>query len=60
MGNGASEVYAYGIDLITDIINKPMTLDEAMENVEALLEDAAENVARILKMKLKQKVESYN
>lgn len=60
VGNGASEVYAYGIDLITDIINKPMTLDEAMENVEALLEDAAENVARILKMKLKQKVESYN
>lgn len=60
VGSGASEVYAYGIDLITDIINRPMTLDEAMENVESLLEDAAENVARILKMKLKQKVESYN
>lgn len=51
VGDGASEVYSYGIDLITDIINKPMTLDEAMERAPELIADAAENVARIFKMK---------
>ena len=50
VGEGASEVYSYGIDLITDIINKPMPLSEAIENASNLIEDAAENVARICKL----------
>lgn len=53
VGDDVSEVYSYGIDLIMDIINKPMTLEEAIKNAPLLIEDAAENVARIFKMKLR-------
>lgn len=50
IGEGASEVYSLGIDLIIDIINKPMTLDEAMEDAHILIENAGENAARIYKL----------
>ncbi len=60
VGEGANEVYSYGIDLITDIINKPMTLTDAIKNVDMLIEDAAENVARIVKMKMKYEIKSFN
>lgn len=60
VGEGANEVYSYGIDLITDIINKPMTLTDAIKNVDILIEDAAENVARIVKMKMKYEMHSFN
>jgi glycerate kinase len=49
VGEGAYEVYSYGIDVIIDIINKPMTLEYAMENVVELLENASENLMRSLK-----------
>lgn len=42
------KVYLSGIDLVLDIINRPMSLDEAMEKVIPLLEDAAANVGRAL------------
>lgn len=51
VGEGASQVYNYGIDMIIDIIDKPMTLMEAMENGSELIERAAENVIRIFKVK---------
>lgn len=50
VGEGASEVYSNGIDLIIDIVNKPMTLDDAMKNASRLIENAGENVARIYKL----------
>lgn len=53
VGDGAREVYDYGIDAIIDIVNKPMTLDEAMKNATSLIENASENMARTLKMKMK-------
>lgn len=59
VGDGASEVYAYGIDLITDIVNKPMTLNEAINNVQELIEYAAENVARIFKLSERYKKELH-
>lgn len=40
------EVYKYGIDLVIDIINKPITLQEAMEDVAELTENAGEKVIR--------------
>jgi glycerate kinase len=50
VGEGASKVHSYGIDLIMDIVNGPMTLDNAIKNAPELIETAAENLARILKM----------
>ena len=38
-----------GIDLIIDIIDKPMTLEYAMDNVSELIEKAATNAMRIHK-----------
>lgn len=58
VGKGAKDVYDYGINWIYDIINKPMTLNEAIENVGTLIEDAAENVARMYKMKLRSSEEA--
>jgi len=51
IGEGASEVYGYGIKAIFDIITRPMTLSEAMENVSELIEHTAENTMRMLNIK---------
>lgn len=40
------EIYQSNIDLIIGIINRPMGLEEAMEKVEELLENAGENAIR--------------
>ncbi|MCK6207060.1 glycerate kinase [Bacillus infantis] len=48
IGEGASEVYSQGINAIFDIVDKPMSLTDAMENVSSLLEQAAENVMRLI------------
>lgn len=39
-------IYENGIDLVLDIINEPMSLDFAIENVEKLLEFAGEKAIR--------------
>lgn len=44
------EVYKNGIDLVLDIINKPMSLDFAMENVEILLEDTTKTLLQIISL----------
>lgn len=48
IGEGAAEVYAHGVTAVLDIIPKPMSLEEAMDNAESLIEQAAENVMRVL------------
>lgn len=53
VGEGAHKVYAYGIDLIVDIVDKPMTLEEAINNSQDLIENAAEGIGRMLKIKLR-------
>ena len=50
VGEGASEVYAHGVDAVFAIVNRPMTLNEAIENAEVLIEQAAENVMRMIKV----------
>lgn len=50
VGEGASDVYSMGIDLIIDIVDKPMTLENAIKDVETLLENAGENAARVYKL----------
>lgn len=51
VGEGAHKAYSYGIDVIVDIIDKPMTLEYAMENVSELIENAATNVMRSYKIR---------
>ncbi len=50
VGEGASAVYSHGVDVIMDIVNRPMTLNEAIENAPALIEQAAENAMRLIKI----------
>lgn len=46
IGNGYEAVYESGIDAVYSIVNRPMTLDEAMENADLLLEACAADVYR--------------
>lgn len=46
-----SDIYDYGIDLIIDIVSRPMTLNEAMTNAKELLIDAGESVGRVMKIR---------
>lgn len=49
MGDGAEKIYDAGIAAIITTPNAPMSLSEAMENAEALYENAAERLFRIIK-----------
>jgi len=55
-GANANEVYNHGIDLVIDIINKPMSLSEAMKNVSELLENAGEKVIRSYMLEKKSQI----
>ncbi|MGN1402341.1 MAG: glycerate kinase [Bacillus sp. (in: firmicutes)] len=46
VGSGIGELYKYGVTSIQSIINRPMSLQEAMEKGPELLKDAAEQVMR--------------
>ena len=50
IGPGAEAVYEHGIAAILSIIDKPMTLEEAMHAAPALLADAAERLMRIVQV----------
>lgn len=45
-GEKSEVVYNHGIDLIIDIINEPMSLNDAMKNSKELIESAGEKVIR--------------
>lgn len=45
-GEKSEVVYNHGIDLIIDIINEPMSLNDAMKNSKKLIESAGEKVIR--------------
>lgn len=46
IGEGFRTLYHYGVVSINSITNKPMSLDEAIENAESLLEESTEQVIR--------------
>lgn len=50
VGKGADKVYDYGIDLVIDIIDEPMTLEEAIKNTSDLIVKAAANTMRFYKL----------
>ena len=49
LGDGASDVYGHGIDVLGSITPGPMSLEECMENGASLLADTAERICRALK-----------
>jgi glycerate kinase len=58
MGEGARQVYNYGINSIMTTVNRDMTVQEAMARAEELLKDAADRMFRLIKtgMQLQAKV----
>jgi glycerate kinase len=48
MGEGAEEIYSYGIQSIMPILNRPMELDTAIANSDTLFLDAAERMFRFI------------
>ena len=47
IGKGIDVLYQYGITSIHSIVNKPMTLEDAMTNAKELIEQITEQVMRI-------------
>ncbi len=50
IGKGIDTLYEHGVSAVVSIVNRPMTLEEAMEQTEPLLEEAAEQIMRIAKL----------
>ncbi|MFB5661977.1 glycerate kinase [Alteribacillus sp. HJP-4] len=46
VGKGIDTLYEYGVQSVHSMINGPMTLDEAIEDAEELMEDCAEQIIR--------------
>ncbi|HAZ37923.1 MAG TPA: glycerate kinase [Clostridiaceae bacterium] len=53
IGKDANTLYNKGFKSIFSIVDRPMSLNEAMENGSMLLEDTAERIMRALKINLK-------
>ena len=53
LGEGAEKILDYGIDSLHSIINRPMTLSEAIYNAETLYYDAALRLFRTVKVGMK-------
>jgi glycerate kinase len=51
IGTGAESLYTQGIDSIFSILDKPMTLEEAMHNAPTLLERLGESIGRLWAVK---------
>jgi glycerate kinase len=47
LGEGSKTLYEKGFDGVFSIINKPMSLQDAIDNAAELLENAAENIIRL-------------
>ncbi|MDX2305893.1 MAG: glycerate kinase [Microscillaceae bacterium] len=50
IGKGAEVLYEKGIQSIFSIIDRPMTLEKAMQNAPHLIENAAERIIRLWKL----------
>ena len=50
MGIGATKVYDHRIQSIMPLTNRPMVLEEAIKNVDILLQDAAERMMRFIEV----------
>ena len=52
IGRDAEELYSKGFDSIFSIVDKPMELEESMENSDLLLRKTAERIMRVLKINM--------
>ncbi|GKU77544.1 glycerate kinase [Paenibacillus sp. L3-i20] len=52
IGEGVDVLYEYGVSAVLSIVNRPMTLEEAMEETDTLLAAASEQVIRIIQSKV--------
>jgi len=52
LGDGADDVLAQGIDAIMSICKRPLSLEECMQDAEALIEEAAVRLCRIIKVRI--------
>ncbi|MFC2086884.1 glycerate kinase [Bacteroidota bacterium] len=52
LSDDASELYSNGFEVLLPIINKPMSLAEAISNAPLLLEQTGERLGRMLKLKM--------
>jgi glycerate 2-kinase len=50
LGPGAEDVLKHGIDALMSVVPRPMSLDECMQSGAALIEQAAERLAHLLRM----------
>jgi glycerate 2-kinase len=50
LGAGANELLVLGIDALMSIANSPMTLEQCMESADRLIEEAAERLARLIRV----------
>ncbi|MCQ6561404.1 glycerate kinase [Paenibacillus mendelii] len=50
VGEGIDTLYEHGVSAVVSIVNRPMTLDDAMVRAEKLLEEAAEQIIRIYQL----------
>ena len=48
IGEGAEELYSQGIDVVVSILDKPMSLEEAIQETPTLLEATGERIGRLL------------
>lgn len=53
LGKGAEEVLAHGIDALASIAPRPISLEECIAQGEKLLEDATEQICRLINIQLK-------
>ncbi|MBL8396602.1 MAG: glycerate kinase [Candidatus Accumulibacter sp.] len=49
LGRGADEVLSHGIDAVLSICDRPMTLEDGMRDANALIENAAARLCRIIR-----------
>jgi glycerate kinase len=52
IGTGIEVLYEHGFTSVFSIVDKPMTLDESIENCDALLQSVAERVIRTVRISL--------
>jgi len=53
IGKGIEKIYEAGIDTVTTIVDGPISLEEAMENANCLIETSTERLLRAIKIGMK-------
>ena len=53
IGDDAEKVYEHGIDFLYSVIDKPMTLKEAIDNADKLLIKTGYNLGKLINAKIK-------